>query len=141
MTNKNAGGRITGLLALTCEAAVTLRVGDHVRLTGPYTVSLANGTDPVLGRVSVSSKKRTLGTESTGSDIVYGAAGTEVTVEVPGFAVHTHPASAAITAGTLVGMNASGALAAAGAGVRTIGIALSTTTGAGQSLDYLHTQI
>lgn len=137
MTNKNAGGRITGLLALTCEAAVSLRVGDHVHLTGPYTVGLADGTKPVLGRVSVSNKRRVLGDALSGSSIEHGVPGGEVTVEVPGFAVLTHPAGAAIAAGTLVGIGAGGALVAAGAGVSTVGLALTTTTAAGQTLDYL----
>lgn len=138
MTNKNAGGRVTGLLALTCEAATALRVGDHVALTGPYTVGLADGTAPVLGRVSVASKKRVLGGELAGSSIVHGVAGAEVTVEVPGFAVHTHPAGAAITAGTPVGINGSGALVGVAFGaVNRIGLALSATTAAGQSIDYL----
>jgi hypothetical protein len=137
MTNKNAGGRITGLLALTCEAAVSLRVGDHVHLTGPYTVGLADGTKPPLGRVSVSNKRRVLGTETTGSDIEYGVAGGEVTVEVPGFAVHTHPAGAAITAGQAVGIGAAGALLPVGAGVTKIGLALTSAGGAGVAIDYL----
>lgn len=137
MTNKNAGGRITGLLALTCEAAVSLRVGDHVHLTGPYTVGLADGTRPVLGRVSVSNKRRVLGDATSGSRIEYGVPGGEVTVEVPGFAVHTHPAGAAIAAGTEVGIGAGGALVPLAAGVARIGIALTTTTAAGQTLDYL----
>lgn len=137
MTNKNAGGRVTGLLALTCEAAVSLKVGDHVHLTGPYTVGLADGSKPVLGRVSVSNKRRVLGTATTGSDIEYGVPGQEVTVEVPGFAVHTHPAGAAITAGTDVGIGAAGALLTVGAGVSKIGHALTGATAAGQSVDYL----
>jgi hypothetical protein len=138
MTNKNAGGRITGLLALTCEAAVSLRVGDHVMLTGPYTVGLADGTVPVLGRVSVSNKRRVLGDDTSGSSIEYGVPGGEVTVEVPGFAVHTHPAGAAITAGSPVGIDATGDLVAVAFGaVNRVGIALSTTTAAGQSIDYL----
>lgn len=138
MTNKNAGGRITGLLALTCEAAVSLRVGDHVQLTGAYTVGLADGSAPVLGRVSVSNKRRVLGDDFSGSSIEYGIAGQEVTVEVPGFAVHTHPAAAAIAAGTPVGIGAGGDLVAVAAGAANrCGLALSTTTAAGQSIDYL----
>jgi hypothetical protein len=139
MTNKNAGGRITGLLALTCEAAVSLKVGDHVQLSGPYTVTLADGTVKPLGRVSVSNKKRVLGgNDYTQSSIAYGVAGEPVTVEVPGFAVMTHPAGAAITAGAPVGINGSGALVAVAAGaVNRIGTALTTTTAAGQSIDYL----
>lgn len=135
MTTKRSGGRITGLIALTCESAVSLRVGDHVHLSGDYTVALADGTKPVLGRVSVSNKRRTL--TDTGSDIAYGVPGEDVTVEVPGFAVHTHPAGAAIAAGDEVGIGAAGELLPVAAGVRKIGVALTGAAGAGVDIDYL----
>ncbi len=40
MATKTAKGKITGLLALTCEGAVALNVGDPVMVSAAYTVIL-----------------------------------------------------------------------------------------------------
>lgn len=136
MTTTTAGGKITGLLALTCLTDVALAVGDFVHLVGNYKVALADGTKPVLGHVSVRNVKRTSSPTST-SYPVAATPGGQVTVETPGFYVKTHVAGAGgVTAGTDVGIGAAGALLTAGAGVRTIGVAL-TTGAAGAAVDVL----
>lgn len=102
MVSKNSGNKITGLLALTCEAQEATSVGDPVHLTGPMEVELADGTKPVLGYVSVANTKRTnslMGT-SVGNPLVPGP----VTVETPGFFVRDMVAGATIEAGEEVGV-------------------------------------
>lgn len=133
MTTKKFGGRITGLLALTFEATVALAVGDPVEVSGDYTVIKAVGTKPCIGHVAVANVKRDSVTAA------YPVAKTpgDVTVEVRGFEVRTLTSGAAITAGTLVGWNASSALVPAGAGVATIGVALQPAAGAAVKIDVL----
>lgn len=131
MTTKTSGGKITGLVALTCEAQVNLAVGDFVHLTGPYEVALADGSKPVLGYVSV---KNALRTGSLPSDPQTPG---DVTVEARGVGVKKHLSGGAFAAGAEVGIGAAGALLAAGVGVASIGIALIGATGAGQSVDVL----
>lgn len=135
MATKRAGGRITGHLALTCEAAVALQVGDYVMLTGDYTVGLADGTKPVLGHVSVRNVKR----ESTPTSDTFpvGAPGQDVTVEARGWDVHTKVSGGIFAAGVDVGVNATGALVAVGAGVAKVGVSLMASTAAGQRVDVL----
>lgn len=135
MTTKRSGGRITGHLALTCEAAVALQIGDYVHLTGDYTVGLADGTKPVIGHVSVRNVKRT--STATSNEFPVGAPGREVTVEARGFDVHVRTAGGAFAAGADVGVNATGALVAVGAGVAKVGVALIAATAAGQRVDVL----
>lgn len=138
MTTTAAGGRITGLLALTCIGSYGAAVGDFVHLSGDYTVALADGTKPVLGRVSVANVKRL--STVTSSQFPVANPGGDVTVEVAGFYVTKMNSGGAITVGTAVGIGAGGALLAAGAGVSTIGIALKGATGAGQAVDVLVTR-
>ena len=135
MTTKTSGGKITGLLALTCEATVPVQVGDFVMLNGAYTVTLADGSAPVLGLVSVRNVKRT-GDAFTTTFPVANTPGV-VTVEVAGFYVVAKVAGGAIAAGQACGIGAGGALLVAGAGVATIGVALTTSTAAGQQIDVL----
>lgn len=138
MTTKKAGGRITGLLALTCEASVALQVGDFVHLSGDYEVALADGTKPVLGTVSVRNVKRT--STPTSTDFPVGNPGGDVTVEARGVMVVTRVAGGAIPAGSRVKVDGTSALVAAAAGdAAQVGIALTATTGAAQEFDLLVT--
>jgi hypothetical protein len=140
MTTKRAGGKITGLLALTVEAQVEVRIGDHVHLVGDYEIALADGTKPVLGYVSVSNI-RGHGPDPRGGEwgrqyglpIVPG----DVTVEAPGFFVKSHAVGAAVVAGELVGINGDGDLVPAGVGVANVGLALTSADVAGERIDYL----
>lgn len=135
MTTKTAGGKITGLLALTLEAQVALNVGDPVMVTGPYECGLADGTKPVVGFVSVANKMRQAGTGNFPVNKVPG----DVTVEARGFMVRRMTSGGAFAAGASVGIGAGGALVAAGAAVARIGIALIASTGSGQKVDVLIT--
>lgn len=138
MTTKTPGGKITGLLALTCEGAAGLQVGDFVHLTGPYTVNLADGTKPVLGMVTVRNVKRVNDQWSTTVGVAN--PGGQVTVEVAGFYVTRKAAGAAIAAGAACGIGAGGALLTAGTGVQNIGVALTAATTAGDLIDVLVTK-
>ena len=135
MTTTAAGGKITGLLALTCDAAagVTLAVGDWVEVTAAYTVNKqTSGTKPVIGVVTVGNVKRSGGAYPVANP------GGQVTVDVSGFMVRTVKSAGAVTVGTLVGIaQASQKLAAAGAGVATIGVALTAATAVDQDVDVL----
>lgn len=135
MTTKSAGGKITGLLAITLEAQVALNVGDPVMVTGPYECGLADGTKPVVGFVSVANKTRQAGTGNFPVNKVPG----DVTVEARGVMVLRRTSGGIFAAGANVGIGAGGALVAAGAGVATIGIALMAATAAGQKVDVLVT--
>jgi hypothetical protein len=138
MTTKRSGGRITGRLALTCEAATALQIGDYVHLVGDYTVGIADGSKPVLGHVSVRNVKRT--STATTDSFPVGAPGEDVTVEARGFDVHIAVASAAIAAGAPVGVSGTGALVAVAPGAASqVGIALTAATAAGQRVDVLMT--
>lgn len=70
--------------------------------------------------------------DCTAADIVRGKG---VAVDMIGIA--EVECSAAITFGNLVGISANGRAAAAGAGVRTVGMALTTTANAGETLTVL----
>jgi hypothetical protein len=113
MTTKLAGGKITGLLALTCEAQYAAEIGDPVMVTGPYEVSLMDGSRPLLGHISVANKGRVGGT--------FPAAITpgQCTVEALGFYVRRAAAGADIAAGLAVGYSAGGLLVPRGSGVNT----------------------
>jgi hypothetical protein len=134
MTTKVKGGAITGLLALTVEAQVAMNVGDAVHVTGPYEVGLANGTKPVLGVVSVANKAPQFGTTTRGA-LVPGV----VTVEARGFFVRTTLVAGIITAGQGITYAAAGVVAVGtvGAGTEVVGIALTASTAAGQTIDIL----
>ncbi len=135
MTTTAAGGKITGLLALTCKAAtgVSLVVGDWVEITAAYEVNKqTTGTKPILGVVTVGSVKRVAGAYPVANP------GGDVTVDVPGFMVRTVKSSAAITAGTRVGIDQTNQkLKVAGTAVANIGIALTAATAADQDVDVL----
>lgn len=135
MATKKAGGRITGHLALTCEAAVALQVNDHVHISADYTVSLADGTKPVIGHVSVRNVKRV--STPTSDTFPVANPGGDVTVEARGWNVQSFISGAALAAGIEVGRDAAGDLVALGAGVAKVGITLTATTAAGQAVDVL----
>lgn len=97
MTTKLAGGKITGLLALTMEADYAAEVGDIVEVNGNFTVGLSAGVNPVLGRVSVANKKR------VGSTFPSANVPGDVTVEALGLYVDKVQAGVGgITAGAFV---------------------------------------
>lgn len=133
MVTKSSGGKITGLLALTCEAQEELDIGDVVMLTGDYEVNLSDGTAK-LGKVSVANKGRVSGVMGTsvGNPVVPGA----VTVEVPGFFVSTMELDATLAAGASVGTSDGKTLVADGVGVAHVGTLL-TGGDAGDDADVL----
>jgi hypothetical protein len=137
MTTKQSGGKITGILALTMEATVGLDVGDFVHVNGDYTVTIADGTKAILGRCSVSNKKRVNTPMSTtvGVDRVPG----DVTIEARGLSVETMVSGAAIPAGSPVGIAANVVTVCAPDAINKVGTALMAATAAGQSIDVLVT--
>lgn len=137
MTTKAAGGKITGLLALTLEAQSALNVGDPVHITGDYSCDKADGTKPVVGFVSVANRRR--GTFAEGKAGVYpvNAVPGDVTVEAMGYMVMTLVAgTGGVTAGAPVAIGAAGIVVASGAGTARMGTALETAT-AGNKFDCL----
>lgn len=138
MTTTSTKGRITGLLALTMATDLALAEGDHVQVIGDYKVGLADGTKRVIGSVSVRSVKRVVDNNSS-TFPVSTTTGGQVTVEAYGYAVETRNAGGVVAAGAEVGINASGEIVTAGAGIATFGVALTHTTAAGQELDILVT--
>lgn len=135
MTTTAAGGKITGLLALTCATDVALAVGDFVHLVGDYKVGLADGTKAVLGHVSVRNVKRTSTATST-TFPVGDTPGGQVTVEARGLYVTTHNAGGTIAAGDKVGIGAGNVLVVVATGVEPIGVALTGGT-TGNPIDVL----
>lgn len=139
MVTKASGGKITGLLALTMEASVALQVGNFVHVSGDYTVALADGSKPILGKVSVRNVKST----STATSAAYGVAEVPgpVTVEARGLSVEEVTAGAAVVAGDKVGIAANGTIQTmgVGAGLMEIGIALMAAAGSGSKFDVLVT--
>jgi hypothetical protein len=135
MTTKLAGGKITGLLALTLEAQVALEIGDPVMVTGDYECGLADGTKPVVGFCTVANKgtTNTIMSRTVGTPVVPG----DVTVDVRGYMVRTITSGGAFAAGVGVGIDAAGDLVADGAGVAHVGVALLASTGAGERIDVL----
>lgn len=133
MATTAAGGKITGLLALTFQTDAELEVGDWVEVVDAYEVAKqTTGTKPLVGVVTVANKTR------VGNAYPEGNPGGNVTVDVPGFMVRTVKSAGAVTAGTRVGIaQASQKLAAAGTGVANIGIALTAATAADQDVDVL----
>ena len=138
MTTTSSGGRITGLLALTCATDVALAEGDVVHMVGDYKVGLADGTKALVGSVSVRSVKRT--TSPTSSEYpVATTTGGQVTVEALGFSVQTRTAGEAIAAGAEVGINSDGDMVTLAASTAKYGIALTHSTAAAQDIDVLVT--
>lgn len=133
MTTKAAGGKITGLLALTCEAQEALAVRDWVHLVGDYEVEKADGTKPVLGVVSVSNKGRNPATGAYPASIVPG----DVTIEARGFYVSVLVSGGAIDAGEPVGYDGTAVVQVVDGAINQIGVALTGTVGAGEDLDVL----
>lgn len=125
MTTKTAGGVITPDIAITVEAQYAAAKGDSVMITGNYAVGKADGTKPVIGYVAQRNVTRgTLAGGNAGQYPVSLVPG-DVSVNVYGTGVKDFVVgAAAVVAGTLVGINAAGLLAPAGAGVATIGVAL-----------------
>ena len=132
MATKTAKGRITGLLALTCEGAVALNVGDPTMVSAAYTVVLCDGSKPCLGTVTVANVKR-----GTDGQYPVANAGGDVTVDALGLYVRAVTAGGIIGAGVSVGYGAGGTLVVAGAGVSTVGIALMPAAAAGVLIDVL----
>lgn len=134
MVTKASGGKITGLLALTMEAQDALDVGDWVHVTGDYEVHSADGSKSILGKCSVSNKKRistAMGT-SVGNANVPGV----VTVEALGFWVSTEIAAAAITAGQRVAVTAEGLVPHAAGAANEVSKLTITATGGTYTLTY-----
>lgn len=129
-----AGGKISGLLALTFEATEAVAINAPVHVSGDYQVENADGTKPIVGFVDVPNVKRVGG--------VYPSAvspGT-CTVEARGVAVRKLTSGAAVTAGARVGINAAGKVVAApAASVAECGIALMAAGAADVSIDVLIT--
>lgn len=135
MTTKTAGGRITGLLAITLEAQVALAKGDPVMITGDYECGLADGTKPHFGTVSVANKAPVRGVATRPAEVPG-----DVTVEARCFYVRTRIAAGAIAAGVGFRHTTAGAIIAVpvdatGIAARLDGIVLSGATGAGQKID------
>lgn len=138
MATTSTKGRITGAIALTMATDVALAEGDHVHLVGPYKVALADGTKTVIGTVSVISVKRVV-TNTSSTFPVATTTGGQVTVDVYGYSVETRLCGAACTAGVDVGIAVDGTIKPVNTGVKKIGVALTTTTAAGQEIDILTT--
>ncbi len=137
MTTKAAGGKITGLLALTLEAQSALNVGDPVHITGDYSCDKADGTKPVVGFVSVSNRRRGTFAEGKAGMFPVNAVPGDVTVEAIGLMVLTLTiGTGGVTAGAAFGVGAAGAILPAGTGVSNVGVALETAT-AGNKFDGL----
>lgn len=133
MTTKTTGGKITGLLALTLEAQTALAVGAPVHISGPYECSLADGSKPVVGFVSVANVRRSA---STGFYPSANAPG-DVTVEARGLMVLTFTAAVAVAAGVAVGINNAQKIVIDAGGVAHVGITLTATGGANLPVDVL----
>lgn len=102
LVNTAAGGKISGLLALTFETDVSLPEGTPVHVSDDYEVERADGTKIVVGTVDVANVARSGGAYPT-----YVTPGI-VTVEARGFSVRTYTATETITAGEGVKANATG---------------------------------
>lgn len=137
MTTKLAGGKITGILALTMEATVGLDVGDFVHVNGDYTVTIADGTKAVLGRCSVSNKKSvsTPFSRTVGVDNVPG----DVTIEARGLSVEACVSGDVIPAGSPVGIANNVVTVCLPDDINKLGTALMAATAAGQTIDVLVT--
>lgn len=146
MTTKKAGGKITGLLALTMEAQVALRVGELVHITGDYEVTRADGTRPVLGHISVSNHNRRI-SDAFSTSVDNPEVPGDVTVEARGLYVKDFVADGVIAAGTRVravvaadGTSRVAAFDAAVAGADVslvVGVALTGAAAAGERIDVL----
>lgn len=115
-----AGGKISGYIALTLEAAYAAAANDAVMMSADYTCVKADGSKPVVGYVDTPNVRRTGGT--------YPAANNPgpVAVEARGFSVRTLKVAtgATVVVGTSVGVDSTGNVAPSGSGVADIGIAL-----------------
>jgi hypothetical protein len=133
MTTKTAGGKITGLLALSYEAEVALEIGDPVMGSGDYECVLNDGTKPVIGHVSVANKEPVRGVATRPAQVPG-----PVTVEAIGFYVRKVVAGGVIAAGAPVGYNATGDLVAVVLGdPAECGVALVAAAQAGDKIDVL----
>lgn len=135
MATLTSGNKISGNLALTFARAggYNAVVGDIVRLTAAYTVNKVSATTQVpVGQVIVANVRR--GTV-TGEDI---------TVEMRGDHVDILISGAVVTAGSYVGIDATGRAVdmagpagAAGTSVNVYGIALTGAGAAGTNVDVM----
>jgi hypothetical protein len=132
MTTSQAGGKITGILALTCSSATALTKGDPVKIVGDYAVAKATALVPVIGYVSVANVRRSA---STGFYPSPNATG-DVTIEAIGFGVKTMVCAGALAAGIAVAIDANGKVIAAN-GTSNIGVLLTASTGADDEADVL----
>lgn len=137
MATKKAGGVIRPRISGTFEATAAVAVGDPVRVTGPYECQKHGGTaTPCVGQVSAIRKD----VPATGGNRTATVPG-DVTVELFGWGILTFKSAGALaTAGVEVGVDANGRIAAVGAGVRTIGVLLTTATAIDQDVDVLCNQ-
>ena len=100
MTTKTARGRIRtpGVVGLTFEAVVALEEGDPVHVVGPYQVTRADGSRPVVGICAVPNKGR------VGSSFPAAVTPGQCTIDAFGFLVATVKAGLQIDAGEVVGV-------------------------------------
>ena len=132
--SSQAGGKISGALALTFEASEAVAENDPVHVTGDYVVARADGSKPIVGLVDVPNVKRTGGTYPAAS-----VPGT-CTVEARGVSVRTYKSGAAVAAGIRVGFNNTRRIVAApAAGVSECGISLMGAGAADVDIDILIT--
>lgn len=136
MTTKTPGHKITGLLALSLEAQYAAEVGDAVMISDDYECVRADGTKPVIGRVSVPNKKRT--SSISGTSVGNADNPGDVTVEARGFYVDTTTQTGSpFDAGVSVGFGADNKLhALASAGTPTNEVVTLTKTGSPTGGDF-----
>jgi hypothetical protein len=132
MTTALSGGRISGRIAGTFSCATARTFNDPLMVVGNYAVDLADGSKPVVGYVGVPNVKRVAGAYPVANP------GGDVTVELSGFSIATVTSGGAIAAGLRVKVGAGGVyLQAANGDEGVVGIALTATSGAAQSLDVM----
>lgn len=104
---------------------------------GDFQVVKCDGSKPCIGYVSKRNVGR--GTLAGGNAGMYPVPVTpgDVTVEAFGHGVKDFPSTGAFAVGIAVGIGADSKLAAVGAGVTKIGIALQAATAANQQIDVL----
>lgn len=125
-------------IGLTLEANYAAAVGDPVMVgPGDFQCVKADGSKPIVGHVTKRNVGR--GTLAGGNAGMYPVSVVpgDVTVDAYGHGVKDFPSTGAFAVGIAVGIGSDSKLAAVGAGVTKIGIALQASTGANQQIDVL----